>query len=252
MIKMSDCGNAESVATAEGDSSSVGLKRQKLIHMFQRYSSLQVLEVGVENISLPYWYCHDPCDNELLLVTNFPSITSYRLCYLPSNNCYHTLRKVFGSKYLRCLFLSTTRLYNTLSLSLEGHCSSLQQLYINSKYTVPTEAFIDALCGHGGLEHVILYFKSLTANCIENIIEHSSNLVTFRVFLYSRVFLKAQLKELITKLRTRFSKRKLFSGANFDIRVCYRPTMVEANPLVKVDDDTDLLSIWESDHDCVS
>ena len=106
---------------------------------------------------------------------------SYKLCNLPSNNCSHTLKKVFGSKYLRCLVLSKI-IPGSLALSLEDHCSSLQQLYIDSKYTVPTEAFIDALCSHGGLEHVIIRFKSLTPKSIENIIEHSFNLVTFHVF----------------------------------------------------------------------
>ena len=232
MIKISDSGNAKSVASAGGDCSVVA-KRRKLVHMFQRYSSLRVLEVG----HYMYPSCHSPSDNELLLITNFPSITSYRICNLLSNNCYHTLKKIFSSKYLRCLYLSKMT-SGILSLSLDDHCSSLQQLYIHSMNTVPTEAFIDALCGHGGLEHVILYFKTLTAKSIEKMIERSSNLVTFCVFLYSRAFLKSQLKELITKLKTRFSKRKLFNGGNFSIRVSYCSA-------VEVNDDTDLLSVWD-------
>ena len=73
-----------------------GVKRQKLNHMFQRYASLQVLEMGIQNLQP----CCNPSDNELLLLTNFPSITYYRLCSLPSNNCYHTLKHFFGQKYL--------------------------------------------------------------------------------------------------------------------------------------------------------
>ena len=69
---------------------------------------------------------------------------------------------------------------------------------------MPTETFIDALCGHGGLEHVILCVKSLTAKSIENMIEHSSNLLTFHVYLYSRAFLKSQLKQLITAIKEKF------------------------------------------------
>ena len=234
MINICDSRNAKSEASAAGDCSA-RVKRQKLIHMFQRYSSLQVLEVGMQSPLS----CYNTGDNELLLLTYFPSITYYRLCNLPSNNCHHTLKQIFAQKYLRCLFL-TKIISGKLSLSLEGHCSSLQQLYIGSIDTVPTEAFIDALCGHGGLEHVILCFQSLTAKSIENMIEHSSNLVTFRVYLFSRASLKSQLKQLTTNIKKKFSKRRLFNGGNFDIKVSYRSSRVEVN------NDTDLSSVWDS------
>ena len=220
---------------------SVQTKRQKFNHMFQTYSSLQVLEVGTQNRKFYFQSCHNPSDHELSLLTNFPSITYYRLCHLPSNNCCYTLKQIFGQKYLRCLFLSKTK-SGKISLTLEGHCSSLQQLYIGSRDTVPTETFIDALCGHGGLEHVILCFKSLTAKSIENMIERSSNLVTFRVYLCSRAFLKAQLKQMIAAMKEKFSKRKLFNTGNFDIKVSYRYSGVDVN------DDTDLASVWDSDY----
>ena len=232
MIKC-DGRNAKFVESASGDCSA-GVKRQKLNHMFQRYFSLQVLELRFNHQS-----CYYLSDNELLLVTNFPSITYYRLCSLPSNNCHHTLKQIFGQKYLRCLFLSKNKC-GKLSLSLEGHCSSLQQLYIHSRDTVPTEAFVDALCGHGGLEHVILWVKSLTAKSIENMIEHSSNLLTFHVYLYSRAFLTSELKDLTATFKAKFSRRKLFNGGNFEIRVSYHFARVEMN------DDTDLSSVWDS------
>ena len=63
---------------------SAGVKREKLTHMFQRYSSLQVLEVGAQLAEQLQTYesCYNPSDNKLLLLTNFPSITYYRLCSL--------------------------------------------------------------------------------------------------------------------------------------------------------------------------
>ena len=82
------------------------------------------------------------------------------------------------------------------------------------------DAFIDTLCGHGGLEHVILSIKSLTARSIGSIIEHSYNLVTFDITLLSRAFLKAQLKQLVLDIKTRFSKRKLSNGGTFSVRQC--------------------------------
>ena len=121
---------------------------------------------------------------------------------------------------------------------MEGQCPGLQHLCINSASTVPTEAFIETLCSHGGLEHVILFFKSLTLRNIENIIERSSNLVTFHVFLNTRAFLKAQLKQLTAAIKAKFSKRRLFNGGSFTVEVSHRGGL-------NVNDNTDLMSVWD-------
>ena len=225
------CDNAKALSEPSAlEDCSAQVKRQNLTCMFQRYVSLQVLEVGIEKLYITE-SCYNPSD--MLLLTNFPSITCYRLCNLPSNDCHHTLKRIFSQKYLRCLFLSKT-LSGNLSLSLEGHCSSLQQLYIYSEDTELTETFIDALCSHGGLEHVILLVKSLTAKSIENIIKHSSNLLTFYAYLSSRRFLNDQ--QVMAEIKGKFSKRKLFNGGSFGI----------FHFIVGVNDNTDLLSLWDS------
>ena len=119
-------------------------------------------------------------------------------------------------------------------------------MYIYSRDTVLTKTFIDALCAHGGLEHVILSVKSLTAGSISDIIEHSYDMVTFDITLCSRVFLKAQQKQLIAALKIKFSKRKLFNGGSFAIRqVAYdfASEYVNDDSLLHK---TDLLSVWDS------
>ena len=210
MIGACDSRNSNLPPLSSRDSS-VTIKRQKLIDIFQKYSSLislQVLEVDIKVDDIGYCSFNEISDNELSVVSHFPSVTSYRLCNLPNNNCYQTLKHIFRCKYLRCLFLSKS-LPGILLLSLEGHCSSLQQLYIYSRDTVLAKTFTDALCAHGGLEHVILCVKSLTAGSISDIIEHSSNLVTFDINLYSRVFTKARQKQLIVAIKKKFSQRKV-------------------------------------------
>lgn len=222
---------------------SVETKQQKLIDLFKGYTSLQVLEVQLEMVfESSYDYLSD---KELMLVSYFPSITSYRLSNLPSNNCCYTLKRIFSCKYLRCLFLSKST-HGILSLSSEGGCSSLQQLYIHSRDTFPSETFIDALSSHRGLEHVILCVRSLTAKSINSIVEHSPSLVIFHVILYSRSFLNNQLKEMMAAIRTKFSKRRLFNGGNFDIKqVSYHSSFLGVNDNALLCD-TDLLSVWES------
>ena len=82
---------------------SVAVNKHRLITMFQKCLTLQVLEV---EIVVSAGSCNNLSDNELLLVSYFPSITSYRLCNLPKNNCCYTLKRIFICRYLRCLFLS--------------------------------------------------------------------------------------------------------------------------------------------------
>ena len=104
---------------------------------YEHLSSLKVLEVR-----------NNP--GNLYLVSYFPSITSYRLVsYFPLHKFrkYNpisglALRKILDHKYLRCLYLSTGL---PREVSCHFNCSSLQQLYIDSRCTVLEEAFIDAL-----------------------------------------------------------------------------------------------------------
>ena len=244
MINVCDSRNSN-LPPLSSRSSSVAIKRQKIIDIFQKYSSLinlQVLEVNIKAADIGYCSCKHISDNELSLVSYFPSVTSYRLCNLPNKNCYHTLKRIFGCKYLRCLFLSKS-LPGILSLSLEGQCSSLQQLYIYSRDTVLTKTFIDALCAHGGLEHVILCVKSITAGSISDIIEHSYNLVTFDITMRPRVLTKAQQEQLIVTIKKKFSQRKLFNGGYFAIRRDVLKGYVNDNSLLHK---TDLLSVWDS------
>ena len=180
MINIHSSTDPRSLSSSSGGQSTA-VKQRRLITMFQKYLTLQVLEV------ICVGSCSNVSDNELLLVSYFPSITSYRLCDLPKSNCCYTLKRIFICRYLRCLFLSKS-LGGIITLSLEGHCSCLQQLYIDSRDTIPTNAFIDTLCSHSGLEHVILCVKSLTARSIGNIIEHSYILVTFDITLCSEHF----------------------------------------------------------------
>jgi len=226
---MIDLRNAELPSLPPRDCPVV-MKQQKLIDMFQKYSSLQILEVDIAKKRLS--------DNDLLILSYFPSIISCRLFDLPSNNCYHTLKRIFSWRYLKCLSLS--KISGMLSLSLEGQLS-LQKLYIESRDTFPTDSFISALSSHGGLEHVLLCVKSLTASSITNIIESSSNLVTFNVYLCSRTFSRSQLKQLTVTVKAKFSKRKLFNGGNFTITQITNSFYSALSTSLR---NTDLLSAW--------
>ena len=133
--------------------------KRNLIRIFQDYASLVVLEVKFDGTR----FYNNP-ESSLELVFYFPSITSCRLVstslrtdalVMPEKS----LRLIKDCKHLRCLYLSEGL---SRKVSCCCNCSSLQQLYIDSRRTVLEETFIDALCSHGGLEHVILHVCYIT------------------------------------------------------------------------------------------
>ena len=156
--------------------------QRNVISIFEDYASLKVLEIFNESGS------------KLHLLSYFPSVTSYRLVhYFPSDtfrffdpSLGHDVIEILDHKCLRCIYISLG-LPRQIS-SGWFNCSSLQQLYIDCNGTVLEEEFIDALCSHGGLEHVILCVASLTAKSISNIIEKSPNLITFYIFCIQKCF----------------------------------------------------------------
>ena len=193
-----------------------------LRNKFQNYSSLHVLDVNGRH---PYNdYIKTACtidSNSLLLLSYFPSITYCKLNgVLICDADVHRLKQLFNYKYLRSLSLqfSLTGKY-IRPLSLEGHCTCLQELYIDAKTTVLVETFINVLCSHGGLEYVVLHVKALTARSITNLIKHSPNLVTFEVTLCPKSWMELQLKHLIAHVRTRFFRTKLIDGGFFSVKL---------------------------------
>ena len=235
MINVHDKRNPEVPISSQD--CSVAAKLQRLIEMFQNYTSLKVLEVSG---TCGDGSCSILSDHELSVASYFPSITSYRLCNLPCtcvDRC-HTIKQIFSCKYLRCLYLSLS--FGIVLPSLEGHCSSLKQLYIHSGDLAPTETFIDSLCG---LEHVILSVKALTAKSINSIIEKSPNLITCHIILHTEVFVKGELIPLLALIKTKFSKRRLFNGGNFVLRQGIY--VVDYNSSLS---GTELLSIWDGNN----
>ena len=151
------------------------------------------------------------------MLSCFPSITSCKLGNLVNVHA-DTLKKIFSWRYLRFLLLHIESSYNT-NILLEGHCTCLQELYIYAYSIVPAETFINALCGHGCLEHVVLHVYSLTARSITSLIEHSPDLVTFKINVNPISWMEDQITQLIASIRTRFCKIKLINGGLFSMEL---------------------------------
>ena len=186
-------------------------------YMFQEqeYPSLQALEVTSltdEKFSL-FPLCY------------FPSITFCKINRIGISDFYW-LWDIFSCRFLRYLLLHFTCVVDNytldrLSLPSKGHYSCLQEVYLDAQDTVLAETFINTLCGHGGLEHVVLHVNSLTAKSITNLIEHSPNLMTFDITLSPlSSWTEAQLKHVIARVRTKFFKTRLIDGGLFSIKLC--------------------------------
>ena len=193
-------------------------------NVFQKYLSLRVLEVTCQHTG-PGGICPSSSylgRGSLKLLSRFPSITSCKLGGLLLRNG-QGLNQIFSCRYLRSLLLHFMDFLKEviLSLPLECHCTCLQEVYIYGEKIILAETFINALCAHSGLEHVVFHVKSLTARSVTTLIEHSPNLVTFEITLCPESWMEAQLKHLNAYVRTRFYKTKLIDGGFFSMELYY-------------------------------
>ena len=185
----------------------------------EAYPSLQALEVTSASLT------DRPSTHRFF---DLPLITFCKIDGCISD--LHWLEQIFRCRYLRSLFLHFSwNDKDILSIPLEGHCMCLQELYIGCEGAVLAETFISDLCGHGGLEHVALHVRLLTARSITNLIEHSPNLVTFDITLYPMSWTAAQVKDLIARVRKKFFKTKLIDGGLFNVNLSVSSSLSDFN-----------------------
>ena len=216
----------------------------KMFSLFQKFSSLQGLKFH-NSSELPVCSACIASKPQLkwvwLFLSYFPSLRHCNCCYSDSDSVQDIIAGCKELKYLSC--------YAVERLSLSSTCSShLQQLSIFSHVTdISDILFLETVSAHGGLSRVVLSINSVTSEGITNLIVNSRDLLTLGVStcqsIYDKQGLKVNLKEFKTRMKTKFSCRKLFTVG------CYK--VIQNNKsLTKTlsnyihDDDSDLFSMW--------
>ena len=110
------------------------------------------------------------------------------------------------------MFFISSELYQ-LSLSV-AHNHNLQQLYIEASRTVVPGKFMTSVSAHGGLVHVVMNTRSLTAEGITSLVRNSPKLIT--LYLCAQTIHHVDVEENFNAtLKKLFCNRRLFTAGHY-------------------------------------
>ena len=198
---------------------------QTLAILYNKCSSLEALHLKRSMHSL-YQYgcslCKSYSDDYLLLLSQFPSLTSCLVEKIPPCQNVNAIKNILANckhlKYFK-FTLDSKEAANYCNiqptLSFPFACS-LQQLYIViSTFNIP-DVFMNTVSAHGGLVHVILHVSTIRYEGIVTLIENSPELLTLHVhgiIWVTEDLAPDSVDEFKETMRKRFPSRKLFTAA---------------------------------------
>ena len=223
-----------------------GAYKQTLMNNAKSCVNLQAIEVY---LSCTCGQCKDSGDEDILL-PHFPSLHYCRMFYdyVGLIRSLHEHPNMFNQVVNSC--------HNLQYLCYDDHSPQgvtlptsincfLQQLCIESINVHLSDAFLNMVSAHGGLERVIFYIQSLTTNGINIIIENSPKLVTFcivtRQKLYDEHGIRLNLKIYRSAMKKKYSRKYLFTIGTFSL--VYWNQSVEKEDIL-TDCYTDLCTLW--------
>ena len=154
-------------------------------------------------------YCTECIENKLLMLSNFPLLIR---CVA---NCIHDINICESLRHLWYTCINIWWPWSTVSCNLQELCIfESDKLFLD----LP-ECFMNKISTHGGLVHVILNVTNVTLNGISMLIENSPNLITFHVYLRTKVdwFISFDPKSFKSALEKKYSQRKLFLCGSFHL-----------------------------------
>jgi len=123
-------------------------------------------------------------------------------------------------------------------MSLSGaYNHNLQQLYIDSSQTNVPDNFMISVSVHGGLVHVVMMIRSLTAKGITCMVRNSPNMIT----LCCEICERATVERCNTTLKNIFKNRAQFTAGHYEIAEYLDYDHVQN---VLYEQGTDLFSPW--------
>ena len=188
---------------------------EKLVHLFQRCSSLQALQIQY----LSYDYC-DWCVGweykaNWSLLSHFPALQYCNFCIKHSTVVQDVINSCKQLTVLSCT-AGYERFVNLSSVST----STLEQLSIYEPRTSIPEIFLETVSAHGGLVHIALFVRSVSIAGVIKLVRNSPKLLTCLIdteqFITDDYNTVENLKD---NLQQQFIGRKLFTVGRFKIVV---------------------------------
>ena len=95
------------------------------------------------------------------------------------------------------------------------HSQSLQEFYIDSADTDVPDDFMTSISALGGLVHVVMKIRSLTAEGITSLVRISPKLITFYLVMSAETIYRLDVEKFNETLKQMFLKRKLFTAGDY-------------------------------------
>ena len=188
--------------------------KQKLVHLFQKCSSLQALQIEDFNDDHCQFCEEAKCEGNWKLLSHFPALKYCRL-HLTAVHHFAVLQDVINS----CKQLTILSCFGGFQTG--NVCtSSLQQLSIMESESNPSipDTFMDTVSAHGGLVHVVLAVGSVSNVGITSLVRNSPNLLTCLIAM--KKFItddQNTIEKFDDNLQQKFSGRKLFAIGRFRV-----------------------------------
>ncbi|XP_065914895.1 uncharacterized protein [Dysidea avara] len=179
--------------------------KKALICLYQKCRTIRGIQCG---------YCSCKSSSKL---SNKDPVT---LSYFPSlNYCYccvyHKKPTVVQDvinicKELKCFWYSCERYQLSLNVA---HNHNLQQLCISAFRTVVPDEFMASISAHGGLVHVVMNIRSMTAEGITSLVRNSPKLIT--LYLSAETIHHVDVENFNVTLKKMFCNRRLFTAGHY-------------------------------------
>ena len=197
--------------------------KKKLICSYQKCWTIRGIQCG--------YCCESFTNQDTLMFSYFPSLNYFHLshCYHLATIAQDVINNCNKVKVFYCC-------YPKLSLNL-AHNHNLQQLCIDSYTDVP-DIFMTSVSVHGGLVHVVMSVRSVTAEGIIFLVRNSPKLITLHLCVE---VMHPPDVNFDTSLKKTFCNRKLFTTGHYmvDISKWYG----DLRGVIK-EQGTDLLPLW--------
>ena len=189
------------IISVKGDST----YKQDLIGLYQKCSYLRALQLQSSVCSS----CDAATDQDILLISNFPSLTYCALGQVP------LIVEGIATSCKRLKYLNIRSSFPLLFSADISKCY-LQQLFLHSTTSSIPDNFMVEISAHHGLVHVLLCVKLVGYNAV---IKNSPKLVTFHIIAHVSVMedTKLSLNSLKTELKQKYSDTRLFNSGRFEV-----------------------------------
>ena len=190
--------------------------QHSFIKLVRKFVRLENFQLKIDKPLLCLFCKHIVCENYPLLLSHFPSLNCFDL-HGEYCNTIDIINQCKLLQYFRC-FLVMFKPYSTV---VPNPSRCLQHLHITSPGNNISDAFMDSVSSHGGLETISFKVFSVKVASITTVIQNSPKLYVFDIYtelIFDEKNNKVDTDVLKDTLKVKFSHRKLINVDGLELK----------------------------------